>query len=501
MDSTPTIPRHQTAIVRPHLSKPIALAVSDGILPPTSTLFDYGCGRGGDVARLRALGYTAHGWDPGHHPTATRHPADVVNLGYVINVIEHPEERAEALAAAWGLTQQVLIVAARPDWEARTVTGRRHGDGIITKRGTFQKFYSQDELRTWINRQLRVDCIAAAPGVFYAFRDDARAQTFLASRVRHRPVLVRRPRVRQALFDAHREDMDALAAFIIGRGRLPEPAELPATADRLLAAFPSLKRAAALLRQVIGDTDWDSDLEAARQQARNDLLVYVALAAFRGRPKASDLPSSIALDIKALFGSYRAACEQADVLLRTVADQSALNDACSGSQLGKLTPEALYVHAAAVQNLGPLLRVYEGCARALTGTVSDGTLIKFSRTGAKVSYLSYPEFDKDPHPALATSLRADLRRLDVKYTDFRESANPPVLHRKETFVPPDYPAREKFVRLTKQEERAELLEETATIGTRNGWSQRLQDKGYRLRGHVLVRQPQPVVADGSASHG
>jgi DNA phosphorothioation-associated putative methyltransferase len=497
MDSTPTIPRHQTAIVRPNLSKPIALALSDGILPPAATLFDYGCGRGGDIARLRALGYTAHGWDPGHHPTAARHPADVVNLGYVINVIEHPEERAETLAAAWGLTQQVLIVAARPDWEARTVTGSRHGDGIITKRGTFQKFYTQDELRTWINSQLQTDCIAAAPGVFYAFRDDARAQTFLATRIRHRPLPVRRPRVRQALFEAHREDMDTLAAFITGRGRLPEPAELAPAADRLLAVFPSLKRAAALLRQVIGDNDWDSDLEAARQQARNDLLVYVALAAFRGRPKASELPNSITLDVKALFGSYRAACEQADALLRTVADQSKLNDACNKSPIGKLTPEALYVHTTAIQNLDPLLRVYEGCARALTGTVTEGTLIKFSRTGAKVSYLSYPEFDKDPHPALSTSLRADLRRLDVKYTDFRESANPPVLHRKETFVPLDYPGREKFARLTKQEERAGLLEETTTIGTRNGWSQRLEEKGYWLRGHVLVRLPPAPAIDST----
>ena len=308
---------------------------------------------------------------------------------------------------------------------------------------------------------------------------------------------MRRPRVRQALFEAHREDMDTLAAFITARGRLPEPTELAPATDRLLAAFSSLKRAAALLRQAIGDTDWDSDLEAAQQQARNDLLVYLALAAFRGRPKATDLPNSLALDIKALFRSYRAACEQADALLRTVANQGKLNEACHKSSIGKLTPDALYVHATAVQNLDPLLRVYEGCARALTGTVTEGTLIKFSRTDAKVSYLSYPEFDKDPHPALSTSLRADLRRLDVKYTDFRESANPPVLHRKETFVPPDYPGREKFARLTKQEERAGLLEETATIGTRNGWTQRLEDKGYGLRGHVLVRLPAAPIGDST----
>ena len=44
-----------------------------------------------------------------------------------------------------------------------------------------------------------------------------------------------------------------------------------------------------------------------------------------------------------------------------------------------------------------------------------------------------------------------------------------------------------FDRLTRQEERAGLLEETATIGTRSGWADRLRSMGYALRGHRLVR--------------
>ncbi|MCI4064009.1 DNA phosphorothioation-associated putative methyltransferase [Micromonospora sp. R77] len=487
MDTAQAIPRHQTAIARQHLSKPVALAVADGILTAASTLFDYGCGRGGDVARLQAMGYTAHGWDPVHDAQANRHAADVVNLGYVINVIEDPIERAQTLASAWALARQVLIVAARPDWEARTVTGHRHGDGIITKRGTFQKFYAQEELRNWINLQLRTDCIAAAPGIFYIFRQDIQAQNFLSSRMRHRPKPTRQPRIRQTLYDAHREDMNALAAFISSRGRLPDPEEAPETADRLLRVFPSLKQAAATLRDVVGSEDWDKDLERARRQAEQDLLVYLALAAFRGRPKASDLPKGIALDVRALCGSYRMACSKADELLQAIADQKALNNVCSASSIGKLTADALYVHAIAIEALDPLLRIYEGCARALIGSAQECTLIKFSRMATKVSYLSYPDFDKSPHPVLASSLRANLRTLDVKYTDFRNSTNPPVLHRKETFVPLDYPGRDKFARLTKQEERAGLLDESATIGTYAGWERRLQDRGYRLAGHRIIR--------------
>ena len=43
----------------------------------------------------------------------------MVNLGYVVNVIEDPSERAEALRLAWKLTRQVLVVAA---WQPITTS-------------------------------------------------------------------------------------------------------------------------------------------------------------------------------------------------------------------------------------------------------------------------------------------------------------------------------------------------------------------------------------------
>jgi len=70
---------------------------------------------------------------------------------------------------------------------------------------------------------------------------------------------------------------------------------------------------------------------------------------------------------------------------------------------------------------------------------------------------------------------------------YASSANPPVLHRKEAFLLPADPLRAKFERLTHQEERAGLLDETASIGTRSGWADRLTSMGYALRGHRLVR--------------
>src|SRR5690349_15761583 len=56
--------RARTAINRTDLSKPVAQAIQDGVIIAARSVLDYGCGRGGDVARLRGLGYTTTGWDP-----------------------------------------------------------------------------------------------------------------------------------------------------------------------------------------------------------------------------------------------------------------------------------------------------------------------------------------------------------------------------------------------------------------------------------------------------
>lgn len=482
-ESMQEIERHLTAIDRNELSRPVALALDDGLLPAATTFFDYGCGRGGDLQRLAALGYDADGWDPVHRTEAQRREADVVNLGYVVNVIESPSERAETLQKAWILAKGVLIVAARTDWDARSLSGQRYGDGILTSKGTFQKFFTQEELRNWIDTILGVRSVAAALGVFYVFRDDVREQRFLATRVRHRVTLVRRPRISEALYEANRDTLDPLVAFVEQRGRAPEPFELPELAT-ITERFGSVKAALAIVRRVTGDEAW----RAAQAAATDDLTVYLALAAFGGRPKFTQLPPDVQLDVKAFYGSYKEACATADVLLFGAGDQTAIDRACRESTVGKLTHEALYVHVSALPRLAPLLRVYEGCARALTGTIEETTIVKLNRIEPKVSYLAYPDFDRDPHPALAVSFRAHLRRLHIKFRDFRESTNPPILHRKETFVGPDYPGREEFASLTEEEEKLGLLSEPVSIGTRSRWMELVESRGLRFEGHRIVPQ-------------
>lgn len=484
--------RHKTAISRPSLSRPMRLVLESRLIDASMSVFDYGCGLGGDVAQLASLGFRATGWDPMHRPETQRSPTDVVNLGYVVNVIEDPEERSEVLRSAWRLAEKVLVVSARLHAETNTDRFEACGDGCVTGRGTFQKLYRQLELRDWIDGVVGERSLPLAPGVFVVFRDAGMRQTFIERRYR-RTRAAPRPRVSDVLFERHGTLLSPLIDFVTDRGRLPAGEEQVAFQE-VEAQFGSLKRAFSVIRRATGAERW----EEIRRERLDELHIHFALDRFGGRPRFSELSPAMQADVKEFFSTYTNACAEGDRWLFRAGQIVELERAMRQSTVGKLTGNALYVHADALPQLPTLLRIYEGCARAYLGHVEGANLLKLHREEPKVSYLFYPDFNDDPHPALRESLRLKLSNVDVKYTNFSDSENPPVLHRKEEFLAADDPRHERFARLTRQEERFGLYEDTTVIGTRSGWTDALQAKGVRLRGHRVVRVRRPATGgDGT----
>jgi DNA phosphorothioation-associated putative methyltransferase len=479
---TPAIPRHKTAIRRGDFSRPVKSAHQDGLIDPTVTVFDYGCGHGQDVELLAAQGVACAGWDPAFRPESPKHPADVVNLGFVLNVIEDVDERTEALRQAWELARRLLIVAAQVKEAGRGQLQLAFGDGVLTGRGTFQKFFGQGELKAFLEAELQADAIPASLGIFYVFKDETLQQQFLANRYRRRASAPRK-RISELRFEEHRELLEPFMAAIADLGRLPEEDEFTQAAA-VVTALGSLKRAFALVRRVTGDGEWG----AIRQHRSEDLLVYLALARFRKRPRLGQLPRTLQRDMRAFFGTYTKGCQRADELLFRAGDAGAIDDACQRSPVGKLLPDDLYVHRSALDHLEPLLRIYEGCGRAYLGEVEGANIIKIHRRSGKLSYLIYPEFEDDPHPALLRSVRVNLRSRQIDCNDYTQSANPPILHRKDSFLGPDHPLRAKFALLTAREENYGLLDDASEIGTRHGWERRLAERGFAVKGHRLVKK-------------
>jgi DNA phosphorothioation-associated putative methyltransferase len=479
MDST-AVARHRTALKRVELSRPIRLGIQDSLINSQTTVLDYGCGLGDDVRHLRKQGVPSAGWDPFYSPLGERSSSDVVNLGYVVNVIEDPNERARTLQDAWSYAKQILIVSARLTLDVDHEGEPSYADGYVTRLGTFQKLFEQHELRQWIETTLGESGVAAAPGVFYVFRDQNSKYAYVSARLRRRAAIPRQTRSDE-IFEAHKESFDALIEFFLSRGRLPVEQELPSIAA-LCEEVGSVRRAFAIVRRVTGAAQW----EQVSTERAQDLLVYLALARFSRRPKYSALPLSLQLDLRAFFSSYKRARQLADTLLFSAGDHEMLEKACRSSLVGKLTPTALYVHQTALEAIDPILRVYEGCARTLIGAVEQANIIKLHFAEPVVSYLSYPNFETDPHPSLAASFLVHLQTFKMRFRQYTNSENPPILHRKELFVRSDDPLRGKYERLTQQEEAKGLYAFPSEIGTRTGWEKTLEARHLRLRGHRLV---------------
>lgn len=473
------VDRHKAAISRNDLSKPVRLAVEAGLFTSETNFFDYGCGQGGDIQRIAQLGYGSMGFDPFYQPDVQPTPAEVVNLGYIINVIESQAERREALVKAWEIARRVLIVAAQVIiYEGSNQIA--YGDGVITSRNTFQKFYDQEELKIYIDQVLGVDAIPVALGIYFVFRNESEAQAFRASRFHSR---VKTPRITlvNQRFEKHKVIITPLMNFVIDRGRLPVPGELAEEAP-LIAEFGSLRQAFQLILKATDPQEWDEITEKRRQ----DLLVYLALTNFGRRPKLKELSTIVQDDFKLLFGSYQNACIGADMMLMSLGNLSAVNIRCQQSNLGKKLSNSLLVHISALPSLDPILRLYEGCASRTIGRPEEANVIKFHTNKPKISYLVYSDFDRQPHPILATSMQVDLRDLSINYRDFDLSNNPPILHEKDLLVTPEYPLYDKFHKLTQQESAWGLLEDLPSINRQQDWLKHLEKKCATLQGHRVV---------------
>lgn len=471
------IDRHKAAIVRNDLSRPVKLALEAKLLSEKVSFFDYGCGHGGDVNRLASQGIETAGWDPHYFPDNTLKSADIVNVGYVINVIENLAERRQALINAWNLTQKVLIVSAQVLVSDASKNWVAYGDGVVTSRNTFQKYFEQEELKLYIDQVLGVDSIPSGLGIYFVFRDPIEAEKFRSSRFRSR---ARTPKVQLKInyFEEYQHILAPLMEFMTERGRLPVNGELDSESE-IKAQFGSIRKAFNLIFRATNEDEWSAIAEKRSQE----LLIYLALSNFHKRPKYKQLSSDVQEDIKALFGSYKQACTEADAMLLSLGNLENIVRAANESPIGKRLTNSFLIHISALDRLDPLLRLYEGCASRTIGRLENVNVIKFHTSKPQISYLYYPNFDDDPHPLLKTSMRISLRNLRVSYRDYQLQEDTPILHQKDLLVTQDYPDYQKFAKLTVQENDWNLLSNWQQIKSYGGWQTWLEEHSAELKGH------------------
>jgi len=450
-ESAVEVMRHKTAIVRYKLSKPIQTLLENGILGKETILLDYGCGQGDDVERLREMGVAASAWDPAYFPDGIRKPADIVNLGFVLNVIEDPIERMEVLHDAYELSKKLLVVSTLVASSSTTDLGRSYKDGILTSRNTFQKYFRQDELERYIEDVLETPAVAVGLGIFYVFRSPEDQQQFLSNRskrainweeidrrlrpVREKGLKIQRP----GLYERHKELLDAFWSRMLELGRVPLQDEFERYQEVCSVAGSANKARRLFIRKFGEDT-----VNKAFELRRNDLQVYLALSNFRKKVPFKHLPDGLRKDIKTFLGGYKQANEESQRMLFSIGNPDLIASLCDETPFGVLDHQALFVHTSLVPELDPVLRIYVGCAEVLFGDLREIDIVKIHKRSGKVSLLKYDDFEGKPLPELQERIKVNLRQQSVEVFDHRSEVSQEVLYFKERYVAQDHPERAKW---------------------------------------------------------
>lgn len=482
--ATPLVQRHKTALVRYELSKPVRSLLEYGQLRSGVTFFDYGCGQGADVTGLRNLGYVADGWDPVHRPDTRKTEADVVNLGYVLNVIEDPSERLATLVDAFGHARRLLVVSALIRETVDTETAAAFRDGVLTKRNTFQKYFDQPELQQYLEDALETTVVPVSLGIFYVFRDPVEQQDFIEARTRRTidwtQISARlglgQPRKSrwERFYEQHQELLDAFWTTVLRLGRLPAPVEFERHAElrdvmgtpkRTLRLF--VKRGGAEL------------LNQASETRKNDLLVYLAMSNLRKRVPFGHLSASLRLDIRTFFGNHKAALAKGLDLLYAAGDPGEVELACENLKLGWQDDQALYVHRSLLDRLPPVLRAYVGCATALFGDVQQADVIKLHKASGKVTFLAYDDFEGKPLPGLCTRTKVNLRTRWVQVFDHRAEGQ--LLYFKERLLAPDHPRRAAMEQFSARVRRLGIADQAGAGPTATELARLLECRGLNAR--------------------
>ncbi|HCH5776649.1 TPA: DNA phosphorothioation-associated putative methyltransferase [Vibrio parahaemolyticus] len=442
----PGIDRHKTAIVRHELSGPMKTLAKQGYLDGRFSIFDYGCGRGDDLRELEAHGLDVLGWDPVFSPDNDKVNSDIVNLGFVLNVIEDQDERLEALLSAWELANKILVVSVMLANDSYIAQFQPYKDGVITTRNTFQKYYAQSEFKGYLERSLQEDAIAVAPGIFYIFKDKLEEQRYLQSKYqRHHtwhqltsPQPVESKDKAKLAISQNSTLFDDFWNVCLELGRVPANDEFNRS-EEVRSLIGSHKKVFGLLQEMF-DT---KEFENAEKRRKEDLLLYFAMGLFEKRKPYTQQPESLKRDIKALFDDYKTALNLAAELLFAIADTSLINTQCEKAhqQLpASLLNEghSIILHRDYIDDLPLLLRVYVGAGLQMYGELDEEIdLVKIHITSGKLTLTAYDNFEHSV-PFLVERIKIKMAEQDIDFFDYvNEKRRPPLLN-KHLYMPPEH---------------------------------------------------------------
>ena len=165
-------------------------------------------------------------------------------------------------------------------------------------------------------------------------------------------------------------------------------------------------------------------------------------------------------------------------------DVSLVRERLRATARGKHVGASSYFHIDLVRTRPCLVDMLDATWGRFAGAPPDYNVVKL-RPPSHVSFLTYDDF-ANPFPILARSLAVHVDARTARYTEYRNRANPPVLHRKELLLPAGHPLATHAAALTARLEARGAFANPRRIGTVDGWSRALADVGLALdQGEVV----------------
>jgi DNA phosphorothioation-associated putative methyltransferase len=431
------ISRHKTAIGRSALSLPAKLLFQSGLVNDSTYFLDFGCGRGDDVKFLSELGVPASGWDPYFSENDSNlKKSDVVNLGFVLNVIENKRERIDVLRKAFSLTKRCLSVAVMLHSQNDTTVSVPFNDGQLTARQTFQKYYDQKELEELLTENLQISPIAAAPGVFFIFKDEKLEQDFLLKRQLgiiqdYEPdKLLTKVNEKKELAEQILKLTERLKRYVLKFARKPQLDELPRNfLQQLEISDVTFRRIFAAASQLISE----EELKEAIEEKKEQLLLFFSMHLFSTRPKYRSLSSGLQKDVRIHFSSMKALEAKSKDLLYSLGNEDLLYTDSENAEkegLGICDDKKFIFSAKNLSKIPLRLRGVMSIAERLSGKINDIDIIKIHIESKKVSYLQVKDFSSSPIPRVLSRTIVDFRDNKIVNVDHTEKGKVKVIYLK-----------------------------------------------------------------------
>lgn len=431
-----SIERHRTALKRKSLSSCMGALLDTSLVNQKTEIFDYGCGRGDDIAILSQSKFTnVSGWDPHFFPDSpVPLGSEYVTLSFVINVIEDPHERHEVLKKAYSIAGKALVFSVMLEHQADLKLSKPMNDGFVSSKNTFQKYYDHDEIVALVREQLDDGAIKLAPGVYIVFKDKDLEQEYLFKR--QLGLLV------DALSQAPNDKVETYMASLVDKmrdqimsfGRMPKLSELPEKfASQLSKAAVSYTRLSRLALSKVSV----AELQKVGEVFASEILIFLAINKFERRVKYRSLPEKLQNDVKVHFGSLKDAEEAAKKLLFSLSDTSSLVSSAVDAEkdnLGRLVGNKFRFHSRNLSSLPVNLRLFAKIGERLHRSVNEAEIIQLHLETKKMSYLTASDFDVSPLPRISAREIIKLSNQEVSKFSHQERAEVRILYLKSFYM-------------------------------------------------------------------